>query len=183
MSSIPYIFLRPRTSANHPNSLGKEPYLRSALTKLMNHRKDSQLTTEGSDRSGNLDAQILVGGQRTSLAVDITKHNRSDVDGKNVIRIGQETNTSDDTCASVEPTGKCHTASRLENDREECRGTHLNLALSISARAARRRSSRVKAGSLLGRSLWLDEEPELIVSLAMCTSSELPSRRWNTTGG
>lgn len=60
-------------------------------------------------------------------------------------RVGEEPDTSDDADFCVEPSEE-----RMRNVKinDFKRNTHENLALSTSARAARRRSSRAKAASL-----------------------------------
>ena len=74
------------------------------------------------------------------MAVDVAKHGRRNVDREDVVRIGEEADTGDHADFYVEPTG---VGSREGEERGgERLETYENLAVSISARAALRFSSR-----------------------------------------
>jgi hypothetical protein len=45
------------------------------------------LTDEVTDGSSDLDAEILVGTQSLMAVVDIAKHRRGDVDGKDIVAV------------------------------------------------------------------------------------------------
>lgn len=47
--------------------------------------EDIQLATEGSDRSGDLDTEILVDVELAAFAVDVAQHGGGDGDGKDVV--------------------------------------------------------------------------------------------------
>jgi len=56
---------------------------------------EQELTNQSADRGGDFDAKILMGGEFTTFAIDITQHGGGDVDSENIVGIGEETNTGD----------------------------------------------------------------------------------------
>lgn len=81
---------------------------------------ESDLTEEGSDRGSDLDTKIQIRGEST-IVVDHAQHGGDEVDGEQIVGIGEETDTGDQTGADVEPAklgivdlGKCLTTALVE---------------------------------------------------------------------
>lgn len=62
-----------------------------------------QLTKEGADRRGDLDTEILVGGEGAVGSVDVPEHGGGDGDGEDVVCVGEETDAGDEAGADVVP--------------------------------------------------------------------------------
>lgn len=120
---------------------------------------EEELTDEGANRRRDLESKVLLLVELLLVAVDIANHDGGDVDGEDVVanyggrlikccvrgmiidaRIGEEANASDDADLCMEPAEDIRLVpqARMVSKRE----TYEKEALSISASAARRRSSR-----------------------------------------
>jgi hypothetical protein len=64
---------------------------------------EEQLTDESANRGRDLDTQVLVFVELLVVAIDVAQHNRSNVDSKDVVGIGEETDTSNKADLHMEP--------------------------------------------------------------------------------
>lgn len=81
---------------------------------------ESDLTEEGSNGGSDLDTKIQIRGESTTV-VDHAQHGGDEVDSEKIVGIGEETDTSDQTGADVEPAelgivnlGKCLATTLVE---------------------------------------------------------------------
>lgn len=81
---------------------------------------ESDLTDEGSNRGSDLDTKIQIRGEGTTV-VDHAQHGGDEVDSEQIVGIGEETDTGDQTGADVEPAklgivnlGKCLATALVE---------------------------------------------------------------------
>ena len=105
-----------------PELKGRRRPTHALTTNDVSQPAEEELTDNVADRSGDLDTEILVRREGTGpVLIDITQHGGGDVDCENIVaavyqrgcgradragedsRIGEETDTSDETHFEVEP--------------------------------------------------------------------------------
>lgn len=70
---------------------------------------EANLTDDGAGASRDLDCRVggfgdaALAGAMAALPVDYTQHGGDQVDGEEIVGIGEETNTGDDNCADMVP--------------------------------------------------------------------------------
>lgn len=80
---------------------------------------ERQLSEESTDRVSDLDTEILVGGVGATCVVNVTDHGGGDGNGEDIVGIGEETDTGNDTGLGVEELGwLAGCPDRIERERK-----------------------------------------------------------------